>query len=700
MLRTVVASRIYLYEPSPLGGRRNPENVHNRFTLFNDNLRLRRVLCGKALRFRRGNAAGSLLAILALLLSAGPIAAAERPGYNVVLITLDTLRPDHLGCYGYGAIETPNIDRLAASGARFTQAFTPVPITLPAHTSLLTGMYPLATGVHDFVGNRVPPGTARLAGILRSHGYSTAAFIGAPVLDSRFGLSQGFDTYYDHFELAGTEEVHLDAMKRPGDKVVDEALKWLNHHPPQPLFLWVHLYDAHSPYRPPAPYAERYRARPYDGEIAFVDAQVGRLVAALTRQGLLGKSVLVVASDHGESLGEHGEKTHGFFVYNSTLHVVCIIRVTGDAPRVFPEEVSLVDVMPTVLQAVGLPVPAGVQGRSLLSLVAGRAGEGASNLYAESYPPLLHFGWNSLRSVQARGWKYIETTRPELYDTRTDPTELNNLVPSRPDLAQDMSNRLRKLVSRYAPASGAAGSGNVPADPALMKSLRSLGYVAVSTGTFADAKGRTLPDPKDRIQAYELVSSALIDEEHKDYAESLRKLQQAEKAATHSGTIRFLIAGEYFHLNDFPQAAATYQSALQLDPNNSVAAYYLGVSRLETGDLDAAEQAFQKALELDPTNFSAAFNLGVVYSRRQQAQPAIEAFEHAIKILPNYAEAHEALGELYLYLNRPQDAARELETAVSIAPHMAKAHSQLARAYSTLGLQDKAQEEVERAKMP
>lgn len=233
-----------------------------------------------------------------------------------------------------------------------------------------------------------------------------------------------------------------------------------------------------------------------------------------------------------------------------------------------------------------------------------------------------------------------------------------------------------------------------------MKSLRSLGYVAVSTGTFADAKGRTLPDPKDRIQAYELVSAALIDEEHQHYAESLRKLQQAEKAATHSGTIRFLIAGEYFHLNDFPQAAATYQSALQLDPNNSVAAYYLGVSRLGTGDLDAAEQVFQEALELDPTNFSAAFNLGVVYSRRQQAQPAIEAFEHAIKILPNYAEAHEALGELYLYLNRPQDAARELETAVRIAPHMAKAHSQLARAYSTLGLQDKAQVEVERAKMP
>ena len=640
------------------------------------------------------------LTIFALLLTVARIAAAGRPAYNVVLITLDTLRPDHLRCYGYDAIETPNIDRLAAQGARFTEAFTPVPITLPAHTSLLTGMYPLATGVHDFVGNRVPPGTATLAGILHDRGYSTAAFLGAPVLDSRFGLNQGFDTYFDHFELAGAEEVRLDEVKRPGDEVVGEALRWLDRHPPQPLFLWVHLYDAHSPYRPPALYAERYRGRPYDGEIAFADVQIGRLMTALTPAGLLEKSVVVVVSDHGESLGEHGEKTHGFFVYNSTLHVACIIKVPGNAPRVVPDEVSLVDVMSTVLHALGIPNPVGVQGRSLLSLVAGRAGEGVSNLYAESYPPLLHFGWNSLRCVQSRGWKYIETTRPELYDTHADPKELNNLVSARVDLAQDMRNRLHKLVSLYTPASGGSVAENAPADRALMKSLRSLGYVGVSTGTFADASGRTLPDPKDHIQDYELVSAALIDEEQKHYAESLRKLQQSEKAGSHSGTIRFLMAGDYFHLNDFPHAAESYQSALELDPKNSVAAYYLGVSRLETGDLDAAERAFERTLELDPKNFSAAFNLGVVYSRRQQTLPAIQAFERAIKILPNYAEAHEALGELYLYLNRPQDAAHELQKAVEIAPRMAKAHAALAQAYSAMGFHEKAQEEMDRAKTP
>ena len=640
-----------------------------------------------------------LLAIFALLMLGSAGARAGQPA-NVVLITLDTLRPDHLGCYGYTSIQTPHIDQLAGSGARFTQAFTPVPVTLPSHTSLLTGMFPLATTVHDFTGNRVPPGTTTLAKILHDHGYSTAAFIGAPVLDSSFGLNQGFDTYFDHFQLAGKEEVHLDAMKRPGDQVVNEALKWLNHRPPKPVFLWVHLYDAHSPYRPPEPYAGRYQGRPYDGEIAFADAQVGRVMAALAQQGILEKSLVVLVSDHGESLGEHGEKTHGFFVYNATLHVACIIKVPGDAPRVVGDEVSLVDVMPTVLQALKIPIPSSVQGRSLLSLVEGRTTDNASNLYAESYPPLLHFGWNLLRSLQSRGWKYIETTRPELYDTRTDPKELKNLFSTHQALAQEMSNRLRAMVSRYTPATGAAATENAPTDPALLESLRSLGYVAVSSATIADASGKALPDPKDRIQVYELVSSALTEDEQGHYAESLRKLQQAEKTEPHSRTIRFLIAGDYYHLNDLPHAAAYYQSTLELDPKNSVAAYYLGLSQLATNDLEGAERAFQHALELDPASFAAAYNLGVVYTRRQQVQPAIQAFQRAVAILPDYAEAREALGELYLYLNRPQDATRELERAVAINPKMATAHYHLGRAYEALGRNEKAQQEFARAKAP
>jgi len=640
-----------------------------------------------------------IFALAALGLPPG-LLAGEGPAANVIVITIDTLRADHLGCYGYASIQTPNIDGLARSGARFTQAYTPVPITLPAHTALFTGAFPPATGVHDFTGNKVPASTATLATTLRAHGYKTAAFVGSAVLDSRFGLNRGFDTYFDHFELAGLEEAHLDTIERRGDRVMDEALKWLKANSQAPVFLWVHLYDPHAPYNPPEPYATRYRGRPYDGAIAFADAQVARLVAELTAQGRFDKSLIVLVADHGESLGEHGEKTHGFFIYNSTLHIPLIFKVPGAAPRVVNDEVSLVDVLPTVLQALRIPPPSSAQGRSLLSLVMGRPAASSSNLYAESYPPLLHFGWNILRSVQWQGLKYIETTRPELYDTRADPGELHNLFSARQTVAQEMSERLHGLLRRFAGPANPAESETVPTDPALLESLRSLGYVAVSAGTIADASGKALPDPKDRVQVYELVSDALTDGQQGRYRESLRKLEAAEKTEPHSRTIAFLVARDYYHLKDFAHAAEHFQTVLKLDPQNSLAAYYLGLSLLETGDLDGAEKSFQRTLAIDPTNFSAAFNLGVVYTRQKQAEPAIQAFQRAVEILPDYAEAHEALGELYLYLNRNQDALRELQRAVAIAPNMAKAHYHLGRAYEALGLREKAQQEFDRAKQP
>ena len=619
---------------------------------------------------------------------------------NVVLITIDTLRADHLGCYGDASVRTPNIDGLAREGARFTQAYTPVPITLPAHASLMTGEFPLATGMHDFSGNRLSPRIVTLASVLRDHGYTTAAFIGSAVLDSRFGLNQGFETYFDHFDFGHSEEVHLEAVERRGDRVVDEALKWLRLDPKPPLFLWVHLYDPHAPYNPPEPYADRYRARPYDGEIAFADAQVGRLLAFLRERRLFENCLVVVTSDHGESLGEHGEKTHGFFIYNSTLHVPLIVKIPRGVGRVVDDEVSLVDIMPTILQELNLPIPAAVQGRSLLSLVLGRHSENTSNLYAESYPPLLHFGWNSLQGVQWRGLKYIETTRPELYDTHTDPKELHNLYREHRALAGEMSDRLYGIVQRFTPSTGASTAEKELTDPALLESLRSLGYVAVSAGNATPVSGRSLPDPKDRIQVYELVSAALTDNQRGHYEESLHKLREAEQTEPRLLTIRFLIARDYLHLKQFPQAIEYFQSVLKQDPKYATADYYLGLAQLETGDLNAAEDSFRSALGLDPANFSAAFNLGVVYSRQHRAEAAIQAFQRAVEILPDYAEAHEALGELYLYVQRPEDAVRELERAAAIDPQMAKAHYQLGRAYTVLGLQEKAQQEFERAKSP
>ena len=274
---------------------------------------------------------------------------------NVIFITIDTLRADHLGCYGATQVQTPNIDLLAHSAARFAHAYTPVPITLPAHSAIFTGSFPMATGMHDFSGNKLPASAVTLAKILHDQGYSTAAFIGSAVLDSRFGLNQGFDTYFDHFDVSRLDEANLDLLKRRGDAVMDEALSWLKRDPHRPFLLWVHLYDPHFPYTPAEPYASRYRSQPYDGEIAFADAQVGRLMAFLKDRDLFDSSQIALSGDHGEGLGEHGEKTHGFFIYNSTLHVPLLIKVPGASPRVVADEVSLVDVMPTLLQALTLP---------------------------------------------------------------------------------------------------------------------------------------------------------------------------------------------------------------------------------------------------------------------------------------------------------------------------------------------------------
>jgi arylsulfatase A-like enzyme/Flp pilus assembly protein TadD len=643
-----------------------------------------------------GGAALILFGIVNATIGAG----AEGAQPNVVFITIDTLRADHLGCYGDRSVQTPTIDALARSSARFTHAFTPVPITLPAHTALFTGSFPMATGVHDFSGNKLPASVVTLAKALHDHGYSTAAFLGAAVLDSRFGLNQGFDTYFDHFDFSRLDETNLDMMERRGDQVMDNTLGWLKTNPRQPFFLWVHLYDPHYPYTPPEPYASRYRLQPYDGEIAFDDVQVGRLIAFLKDTGLYANAVMVLAGDHGEGLGEHGEKTHGFFIYNSTLHVPLLVKVPGVAPRTIQTDVSLVDVMPTVLQALRLPTPPTVQGRSLLSEIMGRPSSTTSNLYAETYLPLLHFRWSQLRGLESAGLKYIEAPRPELYDTRADPQETKNLLQGKQALAHEMHGRLQNLLRRYTPASGAGAKETELTDPALADRLRSLGYVAISAGTFSDASGKPLPDPKDRIQVYELFSEAMADGQHGRYTESLAKLREAEKTEPSSVPIRYLQALDYYHLKDFPRAVERFKSTLELDPRFALATYYLGLAQAEAGDPKAARTSLQRALELDPTNFAAAYNLGALELKQNLVQEALRQFQRATEINPDYAQAFEALGELYLYLHRNDDAARALERAVAIAPGFTKAHYNLGRAYQALGRAADAQREFSRARSP
>jgi arylsulfatase A-like enzyme/Flp pilus assembly protein TadD len=642
----------------------------------------------------------ALLAALVLLpLFAYGAPPADVPP-NIVFITIDTVRADHLGCYGYKLIETPHLDALATGGVRFANAYTPVPITLPAHSVMLTGTYPMRTGMHDFSGNRLNSSQPTLATLLRARGYATGAVVGSAVLDSRFGLNRGFDFYYDHFDFSRLDERNIDAMMRPGSEVVDHALGWLDGNHRKPFLLWIHLYDAHYPYNPPAPYLQKYRTQPYDGGIAFVDAQVGRVVSYLKTKGIYDGTLIVVAGDHGEGLGEHGEKTHGFFIYDDTLHVPLIFKLPSGLARrkpVVDEPANLADLLPTILEFAGTKRPNELQGRSLVPAMEAKTVAAPVDNYAETYLPRIHFNWSELRGVRFRQYHFIDAPRPELYDLSSDPHELTNLYTAKPAISNAMRKRLEQLIARYTPSLGEKTSESTGLDPALVERLKSLGYVAVAGGSDEVLSDHRLPDPKDRIQAYELVSDALSDSQRGRYADSIAKLMQAEKIEKDSLPVHYLLGLNHYRQKDFTAAIGEFQTALKLSPSYSLANYFLGLSYVGNEDWEQAIAAFQKTLSLDATNFSAAYNLGAAYLKVGKVEDAEAVFRQAVKTNPNYAQAHTALGELLLYLGRLDDAIAALRVALSIEPRNTRARQALIKALQANGQNSEAEEEMRKS---
>jgi arylsulfatase A-like enzyme/lipoprotein NlpI len=639
----------------------------------------------------------SIFLLIACFLLACVGALAEvKSAPNVVVITIDTLRADHLGCYGDKQIRTPNIDALAAEGARFERAYTPVPVTLPAHTVIFTGTYPMLSGMHDFSGNKLNATQATLASVLRQHGYATGAVVGSAVLDSRFGLNQGFDFYYDHFDFNRLQESNLEEMERPGNLVADATLDWLGKNRKNKFFLWMHLYDPHYPYRPPAPFSEQYKDRPYDGEIAFADAQVGRLISFLKANGLYQNTLIVLAGDHGESLGEHGEKNHGFFIYNATLHVPMIIRLPGSSsPRVVAELTSLADLMPTVLHVLKIDVPSQVQGVNLLPLMSPKKTEESRNLYAETFLPRLHFNWSELRAVETERYHFIDAPKPELYDLSKDPGETQNLYAEKKAVAEEMRARLTAQIGQY--SAGTELAQKTGLDPALMERLKSLGYAGFSGGGNPTITDRSLPDPKDRIQVYELISEAIAESQHGEYQSSAEKLTAALKTEPDSVPVHYLLGLDYYRMRRFPRAVEELQRVLQLSPDYALAVFNLGLAYARTGDFDRAIAQLKHALELDGTNFSAAYNLGAAYGQKQMVPEAVAAFRQTVAIAPEYPAGHRALGEMLLYQGEVDEALAELRRAAGLDPRDPGTHAALAKALTAKGLTDEADEEMRKA---
>jgi choline-sulfatase len=618
-------------------------------------------------------------------LNRAQVSSRQAPPPCIVLITLDTVRADHLACYGYRRIKTPSIDSLASEGIRFDHAYAQVPLTLPSHTVIMTGTYPMFNGVRDLTSTGLHSILPTLADILRHNGYRTAAFVSSFVLNSMWGLNRGFEVYDDETEKGASRSPSL--LERRGDRTMDRALTWLDSHSDRPFFLWVHLYDPHSPYRPPEPYFSRYAGHLYDGEIAFDDAQLGRLFARLRQLKLYEPGLIVLTSDHGESLGEHGEAEHGFFIYNATVHVPLILKLPGTAPhpRVMTEPAGLVDLAPTIAEFCGVPprFTGSFQGHSLAAIRDHQTAHSASDVYAESYYPRNTFGWHELRALITLQYKYIDAPRPELYDLENDSDEEKNLAMGQASLAAAHLERLQGIEAHYAKADVSHTPNLLDAET--LEKLRSLGYVGYQSPTAASESGVMRADPKDKVQVLNQVLRAGNLRSEKRYAEADEILANLERTEPALYVIAFERGETLLDWGKAQSSTAEFHKALKLNPSFDQAWVGLGRAAFVLGQNKEAVDALRLALHFNPHNYLARRSLARVYWRENQSKEAEIELARVVREQPDFAEARAEHGLALVKVERYREAIGELRAASNLGYRDAIVYYYLGLAYSEIG---------------
>ncbi len=585
---------------------------------------------------------------------------------DVYLITIDTLRADHVGCYGYKQVETPALDALAADGIRFAEAFTHSPITNTSHTTIMTGLLPSVHGVTDF-GVPLSPQHVTAAELLKGQGYQTAAFIGAVILDSNAlapGLDRGFD-FYDNFPADANTKERWGRVERRAMTVVDHAEAWFDKHRSGPHFVWVHLFDPHDPYEPPPPFSEKYKDHLYDGEIAYADSAVANWIAFLKKAGVYDNAIIVVTGDHGEGLGEHGEDTHGLFLYDSTLHIPLIVKMPGAAHRgtVIDAQVRTTDILPTILSVTGGAAPAELNGESLIPLID-QTSSASRELFGETDYP-LRWGWAPERALRAGNTKLIEAPRPELYDLQSDPGELKNLYAGDGAKLQNMQAGMAKWKAKL-PQS----ASNAP---------------------------ENLPDPKDKIGVQNLLHDALLasdDNRSNDARGFLEKALQLDPA---SPTALRQLGELEFAAGDYTKAAVHLKRACELRPEDSTAAFELGEAMEKSGNWPGARDALESSLKLAPTQMPARLLLGRVYLQLKDGKNAEDQFEAALLVDSNNSDGRLGLAEAQIQQSQFAAALPDLEAFTKSDPQNAAALWLLARAYRGVGREQDAKRAEERA---
>jgi arylsulfatase A-like enzyme/Tfp pilus assembly protein PilF len=583
-----------------------------------------------------------------LLLLPQPAATAQGPARNqnpdIFLITIDTLRADHLHCYGYRSIATPAIDTLATDGVRFERAFTPSPITNTSHTSILTGLLPSSHGVMDF-GIPLSPSYPTAAELLKARGYKTAAFIGAVILDSKTlapGLDRGFD-FYDNFPAKPATQARFGRLERRAGDVIHHAEQWMTAHPGSPRFVWLHLYDPHDPYEPPPPFSQTYKERPYDGEIAYADSALGAFFAFLKKHNWYRPAVIVLVGDHGEGLGEHGEDTHGIFLYDTTTHVPLLVKLPVEKPaaKVVSAQVRTTDILPTLLDWSGDKSQPHFDGSSLRPYIMGSETAGRTAIGETDYP--LRFGWAPLRSVRADEKKFIEAPRPEFYDLTADAKETDNLYKpwdGEVQKARAVLAEVRKRQSETKPTAATVGEGT-------LSELRALGYLGS-----ADAGSSTsvpepslLPDPKDHIREQNLLHAAMLATEDNRAGASQHALEQVLVLNPASFEALRQLGQLELESGEFGKAAEHLGTAQRQRPDDAALNLLLGEALAKTGDAAGATAALERSLKASPGQLSGRLLLGKLYLEAKNYGAARDQFEAALLLDANNAEAKRGLAE-------------------------------------------------------
>ena len=617
-------------------------------------------------------ATGICLCTAQLVSAAEPPAAKKKS--NVLLITLDTVRADYLSCNCSKKVRTPHLDRLALGGVNFTRARTSVPLTLPAHASIMTGNYPPVHGVRDNGTYRLPDEQLTLAEILDGKGYETAAFIGAFVLDRHFGLAQGFNVY-DEGNWGNVNVLEGLAAERSADAVHDAFSIWLKGRTGErPFFAWVHLYDPHAPYTPPEPFRKRYAGDPYAGEIGYTDAVVGKIIEDLESQKLLGSTLVAVVGDHGEGLGEHGERTHSLLIYNSTIHVPMLLYFPGlIPPREKVEHLTrTIDLAPTILDYLGISKTIG-QGMSLRTLVDGKGPVEEILAYSESLYPSLNLGWSELRALEAGDYRFILAPRPELYDLAEDPGERENRFDSNPTVGGRLERSLETLMESMGPSVGQARQA---VDPQTEEMLRSLGYI--STDHTPSRGDSALVDPKDRLELWNDIQTGLFAFSQGNYAAALDILKKALAQEKDIPIVYAHIGWSHIQLAQYDEAERVYREALEHGIESAEFHANLGLIYYYRRDFSKAEQELRAALTLEEINVPAHYRLADVYRATKNYPKAVEHYRRVLEINPGDVWAFNGLGMALAMERKNEEALAAFRDVVRLEPEMAPGYLNLA----------------------